>query len=535
MKSHRNAAYAFVDRLGAALSDGHSVTVRGKVTKELTAQGFTLQKPLERCITLQGRGGSVAASIAETMWVLAGRSDVAFLKQYVPSAGNYSDDGRVWRAGYGPRLRDWNGIDQLAQVRELLLRDPHTRRAVAILFDPALDFADSLDVPCNNWLHFTIRDGVLDLAVAVRSNDLVWGFSAINTFEWSVLQELMASWVGVGVGRQHFYISSLHVYEHHFGRARQIVDAWSGSTCYEHGYSTVSYQGSWEDFPLHLERWFAVEEIVRTRPLEATAEIDKFPEPMLRAFLNVLCAYWASRAGAAGAVVDGLIEPLERTDLGYAARELTSRAGAGRWEQVGENSTIVNAAELKDAIVRLHRAKSAAYGDSWKRRGETVGVMANIARKVDRIENVSAGGPPGGESEFDTLVDLFVYLVKYQTFLADEDEELSSRLFGGAVQGTKSDGTEGFEYLLARMDPGPSESEDIFAPLVEGFARLHALVEHSSNEPGAARQQVPAQRRYEVTDELTRAALAAVGAWAGAHPRDAQAYVAQALGPEHYA
>jgi len=103
----------------------------------------------------------------------------------------------TWRGAYGPRLRNWFGVDQVAAVFQLLRADHASRRAVINLFDPSRDFAQSKDVPCNNWLHFLIRDGHLVLNVVTRSNDIMWGFSGINTFEWSVLHEMMAFWLGV--------------------------------------------------------------------------------------------------------------------------------------------------------------------------------------------------------------------------------------------------------------------------------------------------------------------------------------------------
>jgi len=52
-------------------------------------------------------------------------------------------------------------MDQLDEIRRLLNADLESRRAVAVLFDPAKDFTETLDVPCNNWLHFLVRHGRL--------------------------------------------------------------------------------------------------------------------------------------------------------------------------------------------------------------------------------------------------------------------------------------------------------------------------------------------------------------------------------------
>ncbi len=63
--------------------------------------------------------------------------------------------------------------------------------------------------------------------------------------------------------------------------------------------------------------------------------------------------------------------------------------------------------EFREAVARLHRAKDAVYRDAWKRRGEVISILANIARKVDRLEYGLDGAPAtAGESWLDTAVDL---------------------------------------------------------------------------------------------------------------------------------
>ncbi|MFI5882044.1 hypothetical protein [Streptomyces sp. NPDC051554] len=114
-----------------------------------------------------------------------------------------------------------------------------------------------------------------------------------------------------------------------------------------------------------------------------------------------------------------------------------------------------SSAQLLAAVEQLHRSKDAAYGNAWKKRGEVIGVLANLARKVDRLDSVIAGAPPTrDESLFDTAVDLFVYGLKYQTFLADLDTSVAQTLYAGAaIAPPYSDGPLGFEYLLTGMVP----------------------------------------------------------------------------------
>lgn len=76
---------------------------------------------------------------------------------------------------------------------------------------------------------------------------------------------------------------------------------------------------------------------------------------------------------------------------------------------------------LKDAIKVLHARKDRAYGGAWKRRGERISVLPNIARKIDRIEAFAEKGIPlQGETIVDTAVDLYVYAAKYRLFLVEQ-------------------------------------------------------------------------------------------------------------------
>jgi hypothetical protein len=176
--------------------------------------------------------------------------------------------------------------------------------------------------------------------------------------------------------------------------------------------------------------------------------------------------------------------------------------------------------EFREAVRRLHRAKDAAYRDAWKRRGE-VSILANIARKVDRLEYALHGAPAApGESQFDTVADLLVYCLKYQAYLADQDAESAVRLFGGSgAHPPYSDGPAGFEALLSRADlapladPGrPADEATLLA--VARFAELEACF-------GQAADGRPVLVRLARLLALTDAALGLAGALRREH---AQAY-----------
>src|SRR5699024_2695029 len=223
-----SATEALPHLLNKLLTAGSVVPSRNGETRELTMQHITIDQTTDPYITTPGRNVSLPAQIAETMWILAGRNDVEWLANYLPQAPRFSDDGKTWRGGYGPRLRKFAGIDdnidQLKYIIDLLREDPTTRRAVFAIYDPAVDSAPGKDIPCNNWVHFLARDGVLHAHVAIRSNDAMWGWSGINSFEWSILTQVVAAYAGLMPGTITYDISSLHLYERHYDKAQRIVD-----------------------------------------------------------------------------------------------------------------------------------------------------------------------------------------------------------------------------------------------------------------------------------------------------------------------
>ena len=259
MLDYRNAGVAFADISSEAMRFGDDVEVRGQKTKEMIQVGFKIHNPEERFSVIKHRNGNPFALIAETLWVLAGRNDIHWLLRYLPRAGDFSDDGETWRAGYGKRIIDFNGVNQLQMVYEELMRDPESRRAVINIWDPSLDFTLSKDIPCNIALHFLIRNEKLYMSVFQRSQDLIWGYST-NLFEWSVLHEALAVWLGIDVGVLHYSIGSAHIYKRHFKRIEKmnnwLSDIGDGFDIYEKGFTNAPIKHDREGFNQFLSEFF---------------------------------------------------------------------------------------------------------------------------------------------------------------------------------------------------------------------------------------------------------------------------------------
>ncbi|MGH3765705.1 MAG: hypothetical protein ACRDTX_11245 [Pseudonocardiaceae bacterium] len=138
-------------------------------------------------------------------------------------------------------------------------------------------------------------------------------------------------------------------------------------------------------------------------------------------------------------------------------------------------------ASLHETLRRLHREKDAVYRDAWKKRGEMISILANIARKVDRLEYVIDGAPAGrDEAALDTAIDLLVYCIKYQTYLADVDASVADTLFRtSGLAPPFSQGYAGFEHLLSSVNlPGHNicvqTPIDALGPVLSRFNELQA-------------------------------------------------------------
>lgn len=443
---------------------------RNGTTTEQMMVNIKLTDPFPAEITTPGRKVALPAQIAEVMWLLAGRNDIEWLSHYLPRAKDFSDDGKTWRGGYGPRIRrwtatapsgrPWNGrdeVDQLSHVVNLLKTDPDTRRAFISIYNPEIDTAPGKDVPCNDALHFIARDGKLNLNVFTRSNDLMWGWSGINSFEWSILLQIVAGLTELEVGALNFNISSLHLYEQHWGKAVDIVKANYDTEPKQYAKSNPRFapgaaNRTVEGLDNLVGWWFEIEEEIRTFEGSdwgklATA-VETFPEPMMRSWLRVLLAWHADSLF--------LAEKLLGTSL-YAALLASPKKKKPVKGMVAPG--------FVKFVSNLHAEKHEAYGHSWCKRGEMLGIMANLARKVDRL-----GVSGAGDTSADTAIDLLVYLVKYRLWLVHPEGEIADG------EQHAADVAE-LVTKIGEVDQKPNETTDyLIAETKLQFDRLEPLV-----------------------------------------------------------
>ncbi|GAA4856042.1 thymidylate synthase [Saccharopolyspora rosea] len=199
---------------------------RGFPSRERLAASFTLERPVQRHVTLPSRRTNLVFNYAEVLWYLSGTNSLEQIAHYAPSIAKYSADGRTLAGtAYGPRIfsHGRGRIDQWQQVLSTLREDPDSKRAVVQIFDPAeLAVPDNIDVACTLALQFFIRAGRLHGVGYMRANDAFRGMVS-DVFSFTFLQEFLARQLGLRVGRYVHNVGSLHVYAHDDDWARRVL------------------------------------------------------------------------------------------------------------------------------------------------------------------------------------------------------------------------------------------------------------------------------------------------------------------------
>ena len=193
--------------------NGEGSTSRNGDVMYLNNVLLELTNPRARHVHLYGRKNNIFATIAETFWVMAGHDKIdPYLSFFLPRAADYSDDGITWRGAYGPRIHEGDQVEGV--VNRFKTEGLDTRRAVISIYDLQRDAGvSSKDIPCNNLLHYYVRDGELNCNAFSRSGDVVWGVTNINIFEWTFLMEHIANEIGVEVGTYSHFVTNLHIYD----------------------------------------------------------------------------------------------------------------------------------------------------------------------------------------------------------------------------------------------------------------------------------------------------------------------------------
>jgi len=197
--------------------EGTEQSSRAGDTRELLHSAMSLSEPTQRWVTSRFPPINPAFAIAETIWIITGRNDSAFLNYFNRQLPKFAGHRENYHGAYGYRLRHHLGIDQIERAYQALKFKPQSRQAVLQIWDGRIDLpsdtgeeADA-DVPCNVLSILKVRRGRLEWMQILRSNDLYRGLP-YNLVQFTTLQEVLAGWLDVALGEYNQISNSLHVY-----------------------------------------------------------------------------------------------------------------------------------------------------------------------------------------------------------------------------------------------------------------------------------------------------------------------------------
>jgi len=140
------------------------------------------------------------------------------------------------------KLEEVVAIDQLEACIDMLTRNPHTRRAQMITWQPEEDLV-SYDPACLQriWLRMSkANDGIyrLNMNVDMRSND-AWGASFMNMFAFTLLDKYIATRISenrkepIKLGRYFHKADSFHIYGKDLKKFKELLLNRIGTTKFE--------------------------------------------------------------------------------------------------------------------------------------------------------------------------------------------------------------------------------------------------------------------------------------------------------------
>lgn len=140
------------------------------------------------------------------------------IKEDADFANTYGELGPV----YGRQWRNFNGVDQLAEVIEAIKTNPDSRRHIVTAWNPVdiPEMAKAGLPPCHTIFQFYVTNGRLSCQLYQRSADTFLGVP-FNIASYALLTHLVARECGLEVGDFVHTLGDAHLYSNHLEQTRE--------------------------------------------------------------------------------------------------------------------------------------------------------------------------------------------------------------------------------------------------------------------------------------------------------------------------
>lgn len=200
-------------------------------SKKLVMDVSDNQVPLLRLRRIGPRIG-----FRECQWMMNGDTDVKTLQddgihiwdgnttaEALAAAGKSHITPNTIGKGYGYQFRNFNGVDQLANVMDQIAKNPHGSRHVINLWNPA-DLQDMALPPCHLMYEFFVYDDKISIYQHMRSADLILGVPTNVVFATTMLK-LVAKLHNLKPDTVVTDMTDCHIYLNHIDATRRILGA----------------------------------------------------------------------------------------------------------------------------------------------------------------------------------------------------------------------------------------------------------------------------------------------------------------------
>ena len=167
----------------------------------------------------------VKSIVHELLWFLAGDTNVKYLNDNgVRIWDEWADEGGDLGPVYGHQWRSWptrdgGTIDQIANVVDMIRRNPDSRRLIVTAWNPA-DVDKMALPPCHCLFQFYVANGKLSCQLYQRSADIFLGVP-FNIASYALLTMVVAQVTGLQPGEFVHTLGDAHLYLNHLEQARE--------------------------------------------------------------------------------------------------------------------------------------------------------------------------------------------------------------------------------------------------------------------------------------------------------------------------
>jgi thymidylate synthase len=161
--------------------------------------------------------------IHELLWFLRGDTNVRYLREHGVSIWDeWADENGELGPVYGSQWRHWrtadgDAVDQIANVVELIHKNPDSRRLIVSAWNVGEIDRMAL-APCHAFFQFYVVEGRLSCQMYQRSADVFLGVP-FNIASYALLTMMLAQVTGLAPGEFIHTLGDAHLYLNHLEQA----------------------------------------------------------------------------------------------------------------------------------------------------------------------------------------------------------------------------------------------------------------------------------------------------------------------------